>query len=262
MVKSYEFCEAKKKGMSSFVVMNVRKGKGSGGALGNHIDRTLGKEHMYKNANAEITKFNVSYNTAYKGTISERVNQRIEQGYKGKKAVRKDAVKYISLVLTGSHKKMTSMFKDQTQFKEWMSRNVEFLKEEYGKENIVKLDLHLDEKTPHFHAIIVPLTKDGRLSAKEVVGNKKAMQERLTRYAQKMESLGFERGHKMQKAKAKDINQFYNLVNETKKIQNIDVSHVKKISPRDKTQILEKMLKGEKMSEKIEEFNKGKGLSR
>lgn len=248
--------------MSSFVVMNVRKQKGSGGALGNHIDRTVGKEHMYKNANAERTSANVSYNLNYKGTISERVNQRIEEGYKGKKAIRKDAVKYISLVLTGSHKKMAQLFQNPDKFKEWQQKNFEFLKEEYGKENIVKLDLHLDEKTPHFHVIIVPLTKDGRLSAKEVVGNKKAMQERLTRYADKMQSLGFERGHKMKKAKSKDINQFYNLVNETAKIQNIDVSHVKKISPRDKTQILEKMLKGEKMGEKIQEFNRGKGLTR
>ncbi len=33
----------------------------------------------------------------------------------------------------------------------------------------------MDEKTPHMHYGVVPITDDGRLSAKEVVGNKKAL---------------------------------------------------------------------------------------
>ena len=33
----------------------------------------------------------------------------------------------------------------------------------------------MDEKTPHLHLCFVPLTKDNRLSAKEILGNKKAM---------------------------------------------------------------------------------------
>ena len=33
----------------------------------------------------------------------------------------------------------------------------------------------MDEKTPHLHLCFVPLTKDKRLSAKEILGNKKAM---------------------------------------------------------------------------------------
>ena len=33
----------------------------------------------------------------------------------------------------------------------------------------------MDEKTPHMHLSFVPLTADGRLSAKEIVGNKKKL---------------------------------------------------------------------------------------
>ena len=33
----------------------------------------------------------------------------------------------------------------------------------------------MDEKTPHMHLSFVPLTTDGRLSAKEIVGNKKKL---------------------------------------------------------------------------------------
>ena len=36
--------------------------------------------------------------------------------------------------------------------------------------------VHLDEKTPHMHLSFVPLTKDGRLSAKDIVGNRARLQ--------------------------------------------------------------------------------------
>ena len=35
--------------------------------------------------------------------------------------------------------------------------------------------VHMDEKTPHMHLCFVPLTEDGRLSAKDIVGNKKKL---------------------------------------------------------------------------------------
>ena len=35
--------------------------------------------------------------------------------------------------------------------------------------------VHMDEKTPHMHLSFVPLTPDGRLSAKDIVGNKKKL---------------------------------------------------------------------------------------
>ena len=69
--------------------------------------------------------------------------------------------------------KLGKFRKSSGLFLEWQRANIKFLEDEYGKENIVKLELHRDEKTPHFHAIVVPLTKDGRLSAKEVVGDRK-----------------------------------------------------------------------------------------
>ena len=33
----------------------------------------------------------------------------------------------------------------------------------------------MDEKTPHMHLCFVPLTEDKRLSAKDIVGNKKKL---------------------------------------------------------------------------------------
>lgn len=41
--------------------------------------------------------------------------------------------------------------------------------------HIISAVIHYDETTPHLHIISVPLTKDGRLSARDVIGNKSKM---------------------------------------------------------------------------------------
>lgn len=63
--------------------------------------------------------------------------------------------------------KMVRIFYSEETRKEWLNENYKFLVEEYGKENIVSFVCHLDENTPHIHAITIPLTEDGRLSAQE-----------------------------------------------------------------------------------------------
>uniref|UniRef100_UPI002265EDA3 plasmid recombination protein n=1 Tax=Klebsiella michiganensis TaxID=1134687 RepID=UPI002265EDA3 len=39
---------------------------------------------------------------------------------------------------------------------------MDWLAEKYGRENILVSSIHLDEKTPHMSAFVVPITKDGR----------------------------------------------------------------------------------------------------
>ena len=72
---------------------------------------------------------------------------------------------------------------------------------------------HLDEKTPHIHATIVPLTPDGRLSAKEIVGNNKKLAELQDRYATAMQSFGLERGERGSKVTHRTTQEYYKGVN-------------------------------------------------
>jgi hypothetical protein len=51
-------------------------------------------------------------------------------------------------------------------------RAADFLIDRVGRENIVSAVIHMDEKTPHLHLTFVPLTKDNRLCAKEIIGNR------------------------------------------------------------------------------------------
>ncbi|MGB3653310.1 MAG: MobV family relaxase, partial [Rivularia sp. (in: cyanobacteria)] len=81
------------------------------------------------------------------------------------------------------------------KLKDWIKHNYRFVTKEFGQENIVRFAMHADEKTPHIHATVVPLTADGRLSAKEYLfGHKEKLRGFQDRYAKAMQGFGLERG--------------------------------------------------------------------
>lgn len=242
-----------KKGKMGFVVINIKKNKTSGGGLGAHIDRTPGMEHMYKNAEPTARHLNYHWkvNDNCKLPLGQGIKARIAEGYKGKTAIRKDAVKSISLVLTGTHEDMKRIFSNEDQKIAWLNQNASFIKEEYGQENIVRFSLHLDERTPHLHVVVVPLTKDGKLSAKKVIGNKTDLKKLRTRYADKMKSFGLERGQERSpdnKPTFQKINDFYKTIEEYENVKKIDSKQLLRISPRDKSKLLQSVLDGEKIT--------------
>ncbi len=110
--------------------------------------------------------------------------------------VRGDQVRAVEVIMTGSPegfiRGQDGRAADYSNSK-WAGDNLRFLQEKYGKENVVSFTLHQDEKTPHVHAVIVPITPDGRLSAKDTF-NRQGLRELQTEYAQAMAPHGFERG--------------------------------------------------------------------
>jgi hypothetical protein len=61
--------------------------------------------------------------------------------------------------------------------------------------HIISAVVHYDETTPHLHVISVPLTKDGRLSARDVIGNKAKMSKTQDQFFEQVgRSYGLERG--------------------------------------------------------------------
>lgn len=195
----------------SYAVYHCEKGNISSGGIGNHIDRKIGAEHTYRHADPNKKDLNQSFNlNRYCSMpLHQAIEERIKEGYKSPKAIRKDAVKYTTHILTGSHEKMKELEKNPEQFKSWVNENKKFLEQEFGKENIVRFVLHRDEKTPHLHAVTINLTSDGRLSAKEIIGNKKDMQNRQDRYAQAMQSFGLQRGIKSTGIKHENAREYY-----------------------------------------------------
>ena len=61
--------------------------------------------------------------------------------------------------------------------------------------HIISAVIHYDETTPHLHIISVPLTQDGRLSARDVIGNKAKMSKTQDSFFEQVgKGYGLERG--------------------------------------------------------------------
>lgn len=57
--------------------------------------------------------------------------------------------------------------------KELFQSVTDFMKQRVGEQNILSAIVHMDETSPHMHLCFCPITKDGRLCAKDILGNAK-----------------------------------------------------------------------------------------
>ncbi|WP_418354756.1 plasmid recombination protein, partial [Shewanella chilikensis] len=69
--------------------------------------------------------------------------------------------------------------------------------------------MHRDETSPHLRAFVVPITADGRLSAKDYIGNRQKMTADQTSFAKAVQHLGLERGIERSRATHTSIKQHY-----------------------------------------------------
>ena len=88
----------------------------------------------------------------------------------------------------------------QPEIEQWAKDVYGFVCREFGEENVASFIVHLDETGPHAHCVFVPLTADGRLSSKEVLGGKtkidakQHMRDLHTRLAEVNRKYGLDRG--------------------------------------------------------------------
>ena len=87
--------------------------------------------------------------------------------------VRKDSVTAVEALITASPEFFEK--KSRKEVKEFFNYAVEFMKSKQREDTYISAVVHVDEKTPHMHLCFVPITEDGRLSAKEIIGNKKQL---------------------------------------------------------------------------------------
>lgn len=71
----------------------------------------------------------------------------------------------------------------------------DYIAQKYGEKNIISAKVHKDETTPHMHLVLVPLTQDGRLSAKELF-DRQALLDLQAEIPKRLKTQGFkiERG--------------------------------------------------------------------
>ncbi|MDQ2751633.1 MAG: plasmid recombination protein [Bacteroidota bacterium] len=103
---------------------------------------------------------------------------------------------------------------DADRLNGFIDRTVAWLDKRYGPGNVVNVQLHLDESTPHIHAVVVPVDERGKLNCRAFLGGRKLMSEMQTSIAEEMAPLGLVRGVAGSKAEHQDVQRFYTLANE------------------------------------------------
>ena len=188
----------------SYSIVRVSKVKSGTNTTGiqKHVQR---ENNNYENEDIDHSKTYLNYDlvNANKQNFNNLIDEKIEQNYTGKRKIRTDAIKHIDGLITSDN----DFFDNQTpeDTKQFFEYAKEFLEQEYGKDNLLYATVHMDEKTPHMHYGVVPITDDGRLSAKEVVGNKKALTAFQDRFNEHVKQRGYdlERGQSRQVTNAK-----------------------------------------------------------
>jgi len=189
-------------------VCRVAKVKGAG-SIGGKSDHNYRQGHV-PNADAERRHLNHEYVLNYEN-LAKAIDARIH--HTGIDHLRKDAVKGMEFILTASpeafKRDQTGQFTGDYRQSDWVKANLDFMKQQYGP-NLVAFTLHQDEKTPHIHAIVVPITPDNRLCAKELF-TPKTLRQLQTDYAAAMKPFGLERGIEGSRAQHVDMKHIYGL---------------------------------------------------
>jgi hypothetical protein len=182
------------------------KGAGSIGGKSDHNYR----EVLVPNANPELNHLNHEYILNYEN-LGKAIQARIEHA--GIERVRQDAVKGMEFILTASpqafQRDQAGQCTEDYRASDWLNANLAFMEQKYGA-NLVAFTLHQDEKTPHIHAVVVPITTDGRLCAKELF-NPNTLRQLQTDYAQAMKPFGLERGIEGSRAQHVEMKHIYGL---------------------------------------------------
>jgi hypothetical protein len=182
--------------------------------LSNAGTATSSTQHNYRlqdtpNANPKWAMLNKEYLNHEHRNYWHLASERIADLHLTR--LRSDAVRAVELVLTGSPEGFRRDVDGRAldvRDTPWVQDNLDFLTKRFGPKNVVSFTLHQDEVTPHIHAVVVPITADGRLSNRDVF-SPMSLRQLQTDYAKAMAPHGFERGIKYSTAIHEDVRRHY-----------------------------------------------------
>jgi len=211
-----------------YAVCHLQRGSGNDSGMSCHIERKTADGKVYIPDNADKTRTHLNRELIqFPGGVRNRtdaVQYRIDHAGLHRK-VGKNQTKATRIILTGSHEQMMKIVQSD-KLDKWIDANLKWLKDTFGEENVVSCVLHMDEKTPHLHATVVPIvtgerkrksregekkyrTRTGpRLSADDVMGRARLSTYQNT-YAEAMREFGLQRGVVGSTAKHQSNGEYY-----------------------------------------------------
>ena len=155
---------------AQYAILRFAKYKGPEiGHIESHNERT--KEKYASNPDVDTSRSHLNFHlvTPQRKYRAEAEKQIAEAGCR----TRSDSVRVVEALVTASPEFFKG--KKKGEIKAYFQEAVNFIREHQDPKTIISAVVHMDEKTPHMHLCFVPLTEDKRLSAKEIVGNKKKL---------------------------------------------------------------------------------------
>lgn len=173
-----------------YAVVHMMKIKsGAVGGIQSHNNR----EHEPKtNPDVDMSRSEDNYDLIscdnYKRSIKEKLSNLVESS----RAIRKDAVVVCNFIVTSDNETMDALGANRQR--EFFQDSVKWFSDRYGADRVLNATVHMDETTPHLHIGVMPITQDGRLSAKAIF-TKTEMKAIQTEFAREVgEKYGLERG--------------------------------------------------------------------
>ena len=155
---------------AQYAILRFAKYKGPEiGHIEAHNERT--KEKYASNPDVDTTRSHMNFHlvTPERKYRAEAEKQIAEAGCR----TRSDSVRVVEVLVTASPEFFKG--KKKAEIKAYFQEALDFIQQHQNPRTIISTVVHMDEKTPHMHLCFVPLTEDKRLSAKEIVGNKKKL---------------------------------------------------------------------------------------
>ena len=155
---------------AQYAILRFAKYKGPEiGPIESHNERT--KEKYASNPDIDTARSHLNFHliTPERKYRAEAEKQIAEAGCR----TRSDSVRVVEALVTASPEFFKG--KKKSEVKAYFTEALDFIQKHQSKDTIISAVVHMDEKTPHMHLCFVPLTEDKRLSAKEIVGNKKKL---------------------------------------------------------------------------------------
>ena len=155
---------------AQYAILRFAKYKGPEiGHIEAHNERTKKKYASNPDVDTSRSRLNFHLVTPERKYRAEAEKQIAEAGCR----TRSDSVRVVEALVTASPEFFNG--KKRSEVRAYFTEALEFIKQNQNPDTIISAVVHMDEKTPHMHLCFVPLTEDKRLSAKEIVGNKKKL---------------------------------------------------------------------------------------
>ena len=202
----------------AYAIMRIQKLKTWGDIAGS--DAHNFRQRETPNADAERLQDNI----CLVGTPEKDARESVKEAI-GDPKIRKNAVLAVEIFMSASpeyfrpHNPAQAGNYDPEKLWAWKEASEKWMQEKYGN-RIIKSVLHLDESTPHIHAVMVPLDEKSKLNCRALFGGSRhTMTELQTDYAKAVESLGLERGLQGSRATHQEVKQFYTALDRGSKEQ-------------------------------------------